>query len=75
VITKEIGFAYPTSTLALRFKFNATGCFVVKVGEGLVPGATGAAFATWNEAKTYADSLPWQYSPYSMTAEADMHAF
>ena len=40
---KEIGWAYPTSTEAVRLGYGKTGCFVLSVGDWMHPKAISAS--------------------------------
>ncbi len=64
LITKSIGWSYPTSPNAKDLGFNKTGCYSVAVTPGSPKALAG--FKTLAEAKSYADTLPYGYDKFSL---------
>jgi len=68
---KEIGYAYPTSPMAVHCGHAKTGCYFVLV---TTLGSKVQAFPTWQQAKDYADTLPQEYTRYSMDGKGSCEA-
>ena len=65
--TKEVGYAYPTSDNAIEAGFAKTGCYVVRLHDpadavrGNYRSRKRWGFATREEARAFADTLPQAY--------------
>lgn len=59
---KSVEWAYPTSGSAVRFGFNAAGCWVVKLSHGISPSEAVAGYADKADALKHANSLPQPFS-------------
>ena len=72
---KQICWAYKTSPNAERFGFVMTGCYIVQTVSSpkWMPRAI-AGFATFDEAKTFAEGLGFEYSRYTLTEGYEKHA-
>lgn len=70
MITKQVGFAYPTSPDAVKFGFAKSGCYSVSLGgtDPLTPPKSIAAFLTKREAFEYANKMPEPFGRYSIVA-------
>ena len=70
-MAKAIGWSYPSSPNAVRFGFSRTGCYSVNRLHGSDRPKSLAGFATWAEAKAFADTLDGEYSRFSMPEPRD----
>ena len=67
--TKQVGFAYPTSNTAMRFGFGKIGCYFVlflTADRQRYSCRRDVAFATQEEAFSYADQQPEPYDHFSL---------
>lgn len=60
---KEIGYAYASSPMAVNLGKSKAGCHFVLV---TTPGFKMKAFDSWQDAKDYANTLPQEFTCYSM---------
>jgi hypothetical protein len=67
-ITKQVGYAYPTSSAACRFGFGRSGCYYVHFQRGPQRHSfrRDRGFATLAEAFQYADQQPEEYDYFSL---------
>jgi hypothetical protein len=63
--TTIIKYAYPTSPNAVRHGYRHTGCYTVATMEGIMVNNDEKAFASKEEAYTYADTLGHPINRYS----------
>jgi len=68
--TKQIAYAYPSSPDATHFGFAKTGCYTVGIAEDSNPAKSLKAFASWQEAADYANTLPEDFNRWSMPQPA-----
>jgi hypothetical protein len=66
VTTKQIGWSYPTSPNATKFKFPK-GCYTVALASGANPPNHIKGFTTLQEASAYAETMPQPYSRFSLS--------
>lgn len=69
ITKKRVEWSYATSINAERFGFGQSGCFTVatvKYTPTMRPPKPLAGFATLNEARAYAESLPQQWDNLTM---------
>ena len=68
-IAKQVGYAYPTSDTACRFKRSGNGCYFVLFlanGRTRYRSNRDQGFGTLQEAFAYADKQPEPYDHYSL---------
>jgi nitrous oxide reductase accessory protein NosL len=69
---KHVGYAYPSSPDAARFRYSRSGCYVVEtMRQPGMPGKSICGFPTVTEAWHFAESLPGQFV-YWQTPRAAM---